>query len=75
MFFPGVAISIKIYQVCKGHMFTCLNYLFYESFIYEKQILFQNASFIYKKQILFQDPSEAVVWKGELIDKLKLKAY
>lgn len=62
MVFPGVAISIKIYQVCKEHMFTCLNYLFCESFIYEKQILFQN-------------PSEAVVWKGELIDKFKLKAY
>ena len=37
-------------------MFTCLNYLFCESLIYEKQILFQN-------------PSEAVILKGEFIDK------
>ena len=56
MVFPGVAIRIKIYQVCKGHMFTRLNYLFCESLIYEKQFLFQN-------------PSEPVILKSEFIDK------
>jgi len=37
-------------------MFTRLNYLFCESLIYEKQILFQN-------------PSEPVILKSEFIDK------